>query len=285
MAGPMNYRHAYHAGNFADVLKHVVLSRVLTYMKQKPQPFRVIDTHAGAGRYDLESEEATKTGEWRDGIGRLLEAEVGPDVAELLAPYLDAVQALGGPAPITSYPGSPLLARYLMRPEDVLIANELHPEEARTLGGVLGRRAGSKVLQLDAYTALKSLLPPKERRGVILIDPPFEDRAEFDRLGGALDEALKRFATGVYVIWYPVKGETFADAFASRYLGRGELNVLDVRLAISEPEPGLGLTESGVLVVNSPYTLERDLAVLMPVLSTILSEGKGSRFRLTKTDL
>lgn len=280
MAGVMNYRHAYHAGNFADVLKHVVLTLVLTYMKQKPQPFRVIDTHAGAGRYDLGGQEAAKTGEWRDGIGRLLGAELAPDVAKLLAPYLDAVRALGSGEPIASYPGSPLLARHLMRPADVLIANELHPEDVRTLGRVLGGDGASKVLQLDAYTALKSLLPPKERRGVVLVDPPFEDRSEFERLTAALDDALRRFATGVYIVWYPVKNQASAASFAAQYLQRERLDALDARLAISQPEPGLGLTESGVLVVNPPYTLQHDLGVLLPALSTILADGKGSGFRI-----
>ena len=180
----MNYRHAYHAGNFADVLKHVVLARVLSYMRLKPQPFRVIDTHAGAGRYDLQGAEASKTAEWRDGIGRLLKAAPAPDVAELLAPYLEAVAAynsgvVGGE--LRFYPGSPLIARHLMRRDDVLIANELLGEDVALLKAELARARSTKVLNLDAWTAIRSLLPPRERRGVVLIDPPFEDRTSSRR--------------------------------------------------------------------------------------------------------
>jgi 23S rRNA (adenine2030-N6)-methyltransferase len=197
----MNYRHSYHAGNFADVLKHAILARVLTYMKLKPQPFRVIDTHAGAGRYDLSSIEASKTGEWQDGIVRLLDAELPAGVADLLAPYLDAVAALNpsrdAQSALTFYPGSPLIARQLMRDGDTLVANELHPEDAALLKAEFSRVPDTKVMTLDAWLAIKSLLPPPERRGVILIDPPFEQPDEFAKLTEAVASGLQRFANGV----------------------------------------------------------------------------------------
>ena len=189
----MNYRHAYHAGNFADVLKHLVLALVIDYMRRKEAPFRVIDTHAGCGRYALGSIQAGKTGEWRGGIGRLLGPDskpLPPDVAKVMRPYLDAVRAENPAPPLEVYPGSPLIARHLMREQDVLVANELHPEDHADLKSAIGRDRRVKLLALDGWVALKSLLPPKERRGVVLIDPPFEQEGEFDRLSGGVGRGL-----------------------------------------------------------------------------------------------
>jgi 23S rRNA (adenine2030-N6)-methyltransferase len=276
----MNYRHAYHAGNFADVLKHVVLARVLTYMKQKPRPFRVIDTHAGSGRYDLLGEEPGKTGEWRDGIARLLDADLPKPVADLVAPYLDTVRAINSTGELRYYPGSPLIARQLMRPDDVLVANELHQEEFERLKGEFRRTKATTVLNLDAWHAVKSLLPPKERRGVVLIDPPFEDRDEFANLAAAVGEAGARFATGVFLIWYPLKDEVAADRFAAEVTSRSGLEFLDVRLSVCAPFAGLGLTASAVLVLNPPYVLRDELEAIMPVLAERLAEGDGSGYRL-----
>jgi 23S rRNA (adenine2030-N6)-methyltransferase len=278
----MNYRHAYHAGNFADVVKHAVLARVLTYMKQKPQPFRVIDTHAGPGRYDLGGVEAGKTGEWQDGIGRLIDAHLPDDVAVLLAPYLDAVRSVNLPETLAFYPGSPLIARHLMRPEDALVANELHPEDFEHLRAELRRAANTKVLNLDAWVAVKSLLPPPERRGVILIDPPFEQRDEFQHLTEALANALQRFANGVYLAWYPVKDRVAADRFVEEAAKLGCRKLIDVRLTISAPFAGLGLTETGLLIFNPPFTLKPELEVLLPFLTDLLGEGRGAGFRLSE---
>ncbi len=275
----MNYHHDYHAGNFADVLKHVILARVLTYMKQKPRPFRVIDTHGGAGRYDLAGTEATKTGEWQEGIARLYDAELPAPVAELLAPYLETVRALNG-ADLRYYPGSPLIARHLMRPDDVLIANELNPDDFNRLKEEFRRSKSTTVLNIDARHAVKSLLPPKERRGVVLIDPPFEERSEFADLATALDEAMTRFASGTYVIWYPLKDETAADRFVATVTSRPGLEFLDVRLAVMKSFAGLGLTASGVLVINPPYTLQAELETIMPVLKDQLADGPGASFAL-----
>lgn len=285
----MNYRHAYHAGNFADVVKHAILARILTYMKLKPQPFRVIDTHAGTGRYDLGGVEASKTGEWRDGIARLTGTETSTDftgqglpadVDVLLQPYLDVVTSLNVPGALTVYPGSPVIARRLMRPGDHLVANELHPDDFAELKAEFRRMPDTKVLNLDAWVALKSLLPPPERRGVILIDPPFEVAGEFARLADALREALKRFATGVYVIWYPVKDHDVADQFVRAASHLSSAKILDVRLTISRPFAGLGLTETGLLILNPPYSLHGELQTLMPFLVERLAEGQGASYGL-----
>jgi 23S rRNA (adenine2030-N6)-methyltransferase len=273
----MNYHHDYHAGNFADVLKHVVLTRVLIFMKEKPKPFRVIDTHAGAGLYHLEGAEASKTAEWRDGIGRIFDAGMPPGAATLLEPYLDAVRAVNG-ARLTHYPGSPVIARHLMRSEDVLVANELADAECQRLKSALHRARSTIVLNLDAGNAVKSLLPPKERRGVILIDPPFERRSEFDDLAASVKEARARFETGTYLIWYPLKDATAADRFVATAIASNDQKYLDVRLSVTSPFPGLGLTASGVLVLNPPFTLARELEAVLPYLKDRLAEGTGSSF-------
>lgn len=275
----MNYHHDYHAGNFADVLKHVVLARVLTYLKQKPRPFRVIDTHAGAGRYDLEGAEASKTGEWRDGIARIFEADLPSVAAELLAPYFEAVRAVNG-AELKYYPGSPLIARYLMRPDDVLVANELSGAEFARLKDELRPFKSTTALNIDARHAVKSLLPPKERRGLVLIDPPFEVKSEFSDLAIAVDEALTRFATGTYLIWYPLKDVVAADRFITAATATAGLEFLDVRLAVSKPFAGLGLTASGVLVLNPPFVLREELETVMPVLKELLAESPDAHFEM-----
>ena len=276
----MNYRHGYHAGNFADVVKHIVLARVVMYLKQKPRPFRVVDTHAGAGRYDLLGPEAGKTGEWRDGIGRIFDADLSAPVAELLTPYLDVVRAVNPAGELRTYPGSSVLARMLMRPDDVLVANELNDGEFESLKREFRRSKNTTVLNLDAWHAIKSLLPPKERRGVVLIDPPFEERGEFADLAVAVDEAMSRFAAGVYVIWYPLKDEAAADRFVAEATTRAGTEFLDVRIAVCAPFPGLGMTASGVLVLNPPYVLREELEILMPILTDLLAEGEGSAFHL-----
>src|SRR5262252_6272545 len=227
----MNYRHAYHAGNFADVLKHAVLVRVIEYMKRKDTPFRVIDTHAGAGRYALTSRQATSTGEWQAGIARLLgpmARPLPPAAAGYLAPYLEAVKAENCPLRLAVYPGSPSIALRLLRPQDRLIANELHPEALAQLKAAIGRDPRAKLLALDAFVALKSLLPPKERRGVVLIDPPFEAPGELLRVADGLAAALKRFATGIYLAWYPGKDAKAINRFHSNLASLAAERVLRV---------------------------------------------------------
>lgn len=278
----MNYRHAYHAGNFADVLKHVILARVVTYMKQKPQPFRVIDLHAGAGRYNLTGVEAGKTGEWLDGIRRLLDADIPDEVASLLAPYLGAVDAVNDSGELKFYPGSPLIARRLMRSSDTLVANELHPEDAALLKGELRGYANAKVTTLNAWTAIKSLLPPPERRGVVLIDPPFEQPDEFAKLTDVIRDGLQRFANGVYVIWYPVKNAAAASQMVTDVSALGCRKLLDVRLKVAEAFPGLGLTETGVVILNPPFNLSAELAIIMPVLAAVLGQDRNASFELSE---
>jgi 23S rRNA (adenine2030-N6)-methyltransferase len=283
-AGPMNYRHAYHAGNFADLLKHVVLSLAVVHLAKKPTPFRVIDTHAGIGMYDLEGEEAGKTGEWRGGIGRLLDPDAMPlpaEAARVLAPYLDAVALVNPQGGTRYYPGSPCLALALMRADDRLVANELHPEDAVKLRRRLARDRRAKVLALDGWLALKAQLPPKERRGLVLIDPPFEEPGELERIMTGLAHARRRFEGGVYLLWYPIKDPRPVARFHKAIASIAPLGTLVVELLIRSPVDSDRLNGCGLIVMNPPYTLEADLAVLLPVLVERLSEEGGATGRVT----
>jgi 23S rRNA (adenine2030-N6)-methyltransferase len=278
----MNYRHVYHAGNFADVLKHAVLTLVIEHLKLKPAPFRVIDTHAGIGVYDLGSEAAAKTGEWREGIGRILDAgpALSPEAAAVLAPYLDVVRALNGDGALARYPGSPLLARHLMREDDRLVVNELHPEDRAALAKLFPRDRAVKVLGLDGFTALKSLLPPKERRGVVLVDPAYEVAGELARLVDGLKEVERRFATGTILLWYPIKDEKPIAAFRGQVAELGLAKALAVEILVRAPVDPARLNGAGLIVVNAPFTLSARLNALLPDLARLLAQGSGSAFRL-----
>ena len=186
-------------------VKHAVLVRILVHLRAKPAAFRVIDTHAGAGRYDLNGPEAARSLEWREGIERLVTASIGVQARGLLAPYLDAIAAFNGPGGLTSYPGSPALVRAFLRPQDRLLACELEPNAAVALARYLAGDRRSKALAIDGWTALHAYVPPKERRGLVLIDPSFEDAGDFARLGQALEAAQRKWASGIYLLWYPIK--------------------------------------------------------------------------------
>ena len=274
----MNYRHSYHAGNFADVLKHAVFALVLEYMKRKVAPFRVIDTHAGAGRYALTSSQAEKTGEWQGGIARLIGPDakpLPPRVARHLQPYLDVVRGENAGDALVVYPGSPAIALRLMRPQDTLIANELHPDEGALLEEAIGGDRRAKLMALDAWVALKALLPPKERRGIVLIDPPFEERDELDRMATGLAQGLQRFATGVYIAWYPIKDTRPVAAFHAALSALAMPKSLRVELMLERPSDPDRLNGCGLVVVNPPYTLEGELAAVLPELSRRLGSARG----------
>ncbi|OLP58520.1 23S rRNA (adenine(2030)-N(6))-methyltransferase RlmJ [Xaviernesmea oryzae] len=278
----MNYRHIYHAGNFADVLKHAVLARLVTYLKAKDKAFRVIDTHAGIGLYDLSQEEAQKTGEWADGIGRLLASPLPPEAEALLAPYLDCVRALNPDATdgrITLYPGSPKLTRMLLRPQDRLSALELHPTDAATLADLFAGDYQTRVTELDGWLALGAHLPPKEKRGLVLVDPPFEEAGEYERLVSGLAKAWRRFPGGTYCLWYPLKQGAPITAF---HEGLKELEIpkmLCVELSVRSDRETTGLSGSGVILVNPPFTLKDELAVLLPVLKERLRQDRFASAR------
>ncbi|MGA8614855.1 MAG: 23S rRNA (adenine(2030)-N(6))-methyltransferase RlmJ [Xanthobacteraceae bacterium] len=276
----MNYQHAFHAGNFADVHKHVVLARILTHLWAKPAAFRVIDTHAGAGHYDLLAAEPTRSGEWRDGIARVWEAaaqhKLAPPVSELLAPYLNVVAASNPDGSLRTYPGSPLVAQHLLRPQDRLIACELEPRSAAALAATLRRDRRAKALALDGWTAIGAYVPPKERRGLVVVDPPFEEASDFMRLSGALAAAHRKWPTGIYLLWYPIKTREAPDALARRLQRLAMAKILSCEIMLGPPRVDAGLVGSGLIVVNPPFTLEADLRVLLPALSRILAP-RGSQ--------
>jgi 23S rRNA (adenine2030-N6)-methyltransferase len=283
----MNYRHAYHAGNFADVLKHVVLALVIEHLKRKPAPFRIVDTHAGRGRYSLDTEEARKTGEWEGGIGRLLGSGAEPlpaPIAALLAPYLDAVRAENNGEGLRIYPGSPLIARRLMRADDALVANELHPEEYTQLKAAVGRDRRVKVLALDGWLALKAQLPPKERRGIVLIDPPFEEPRELERMADGLAEGLRRFATGVYVAWYPIKDPKPVVRFLRKVAEAAGPKLLRAEVLLRRPFDSERLNGCGLVIANPPHNLHRDLGILLPEIARRVGDGGGGSYRLGPID-
>ena len=278
----MNYRHAYHAGNFADVVKHAVLVRLVEYLKGKDKAFRVIDTHAGIGLYDLASPEAQKTGEWRDGIGRLLETSLEPPAADLLAPYLEIVRDVNGGDGLRRYPGSPLLARRLLRRQDRLSAIELHPQDAVALKGLFDGDFQVRVMELDGWLALGAHLPPKEKRGLVLVDPPFEQAGEFDRLVDGLRRAHRRWPGGIYALWYPVKDHAAVAAFRRSLAESGIPKILDSGFEIRPPSAELRLDGCGMVVVNPPFTLEAELRTMFPALMEAFgATGRWSLDRLT----
>jgi 23S rRNA (adenine2030-N6)-methyltransferase len=276
----LNYRHAFHAGSFADVCKHAVLCRILHYLRGKPAAFRVIDTHAGAGLYDLAGPEASRSGEWRDGIERLLAAELPPPVADLLAPYLDVIGALNERGRLTLYPGSPALVRAWLRPQDRLIACELEPLAAGALIRNLRGDARIKTIAIDGWTALSAYVPPKERRGLVLVDPPFEEDGDFARLARGLIAAHRKWATGIYMLWYPIKGRAEPDALAKRLRKSGIPRMLRAELTVAPLTDPTRLNGSGLILVNPPWTLENELSALLPALAGILGRGGKGGVRL-----
>jgi len=307
----MNYRHAYHTGNFADVMKHLTLVRVIEHLKLKKKPFRFIDTHAGAGLYDLGGDEAQRSDEWRTGIGALLTADtLEPSVAlssgleELVQPYFDAVRSFNvGAVPVVDqaplrsgqddcsapatvarrlgyYPGSGLLARHLLRADDRMVLNELHPEDVVALRRSVGRDQRVRILDLDGWTVVKSTLPPKERRGVLLIDPPFELAGEFKRLEAALGEATSRFATGVSLLWYPIKAGGASENFVRQMTKAGHKRLLCAELLIRHRDHVPGLNGSGLLIHNPPYGLDVQLETLLGWLGNQLGAGAGASSRV-----
>ncbi len=276
--GCMNYRHGFHAGNFADVVKHATLARIIMHLRAKPAAFRVIDTHAGAGLYDLTGPQASRTGEWREGIARLLNASLAPAVRELLVPYLDVVAAFNSPGALTVYPGSPMLVRAWLRPQDRLIACELEPDAAAALAkNLTGPR--SKALAIDGWIALSAYVPPKERRGLVLVDPPFEATDDFARLAAALAAAQRKWATGIYLLWYPIKDRSGPDALAKRLARLGIAKILRAELTVTRRPDPKRLNGLGLIVVNPPWTLEGELAILLPAFAACLGQGDGG-FRL-----
>jgi 23S rRNA (adenine2030-N6)-methyltransferase len=270
----MNYRHAFHAGNFADVVKHVALVAILEHLKKKDTPFVVIDTHSGRGLYDLASEHAARTREAASGIMRLNGVTDGPAA---LVTYLNLVRSFGE----QRYPGSPLIVARLKRPNDRLIAVEKNPDEHGELVRTLAPFARSRAALADGYAQLAALLPPRERRGVVLIDPPYESPSEFRDAARAVRAAQARFATGIYLVWFPKKSEGEADRFCNEVAGGGPKRALRVDFeTVSNPSSGDGrLSAAGLLVVNPPFGFEQEMRAALGILEPLLGDAAGARGR------
>ncbi len=274
----MNYRHAFHAGNFADCVKHALLVALLRSLSAKAKPFRVLDTHAGIGVYDLGAPEAARTGEWRQGIGRLLDITEGP-----LADYVALVRGAGCP-PV--YPGSPAIARALLRPDDRLVLVELHPEDHATLRARYRGDPQVAVHRRDAWEAVGALTPFPERRGLVLMDPPFEQEGEFTRMAQAIAALQGRFRAGILAAWYPIKGRAPVRAFHTALREAGVRDTVAAELALREPTDPTRLNGCGVLVANPPWhfaeTAERILAALLERLGTGEAGARAGVTRITE---
>jgi 23S rRNA (adenine2030-N6)-methyltransferase len=281
----MNYRHVFHAGGFADVIKHIVLVRMLIYLQEKPAAYRVIDTHAGAGLYDLTSDESRRGGEWQTGIARLMQARFSAEVEPLIKPYLDIIRAFNPERELKAYPGSPLIARALFRPQDRMTACELEPKARKRLVDALRRDTQARVVDLDGWLALPAFVPPNERRGLVLIDPSYEHKDEFERLAGGFAQAFSKWPTGSYLLWYPVKSRRAADNLASHVAatvaaGPSPGKCLRLEFSVGPQAAGAALASAGLLIVNPPWTLAAELKSLLPELQKPLGQGGAGRFRL-----
>lgn len=273
----MNYRHAYHAGNHADVLKHIVLARVLDYLKLKDKLFHVLDAHAGVGVYALDGKEALKTKEFEAGIAKMKRA-FAPEVEALLSPYREVIAALNpGSKTVKLYPGSPEIAARLCRAGDLMTFNELHPKDFEQLSKRYEFEPRARITNMDAAMLIRANLPPPLRRGIILIDPPFEVKSEREDILSALGHGYRRFATGVFMIWYPVKGADFADKLLADIKALGFPATLLIELQVRESFDGGGLAGSGVVVINPPFVLPDEMRTIMPALAKRLGVGKWGR--------
>ena len=269
----LSYRHGFHAGNFADVFKHIVLSLLVRAQLRKDKPFFYLDTHAGAGRYELGSTMAQKNREFAGGIARLWGLAEAPEAARA---YLDAVRALNAAPELRVYPGSPRIARHFLRAQDRMVLCELHGKEAEHLQAEFAGDRQVATRAGDGYQGLKAFLPPLEKRGLVLIDPPFELKDERARLLEAVAQAHKRFATGVYAIWYPIQDRAAVDWLRRQLVRTGIRNILAAELRIFDEDAPLRLNGSGMVVINPPWRLDEELETLGPWLWQALSpEGQG----------
>jgi 23S rRNA (adenine2030-N6)-methyltransferase len=274
----MNYRHAFHAGNFADVMKHALLVRILAYLQRKETPLRVIDTHAGIGLYDLTGDEAERTGEWIEGIGRLDEA-LAPEAEEILAPYREVIADVRARHGETIYPGSPGIVREILRRQDRGVFVELHLADHAVLSEAFNEVSNLKVMHLDGWTALHALIPPKEKRGLVLIDPPYEEPNELERLGAELLVALRKWPTGVYAGWYPIKDAGPVDAVAERLHRESSRPGLRLELYVDDPRDAARLNGCGLFVLNPPWSLRQEAEILLPALAERLSRSGYGAYR------
>ncbi|EKF9372505.1 23S rRNA (adenine(2030)-N(6))-methyltransferase RlmJ [Vibrio cholerae] len=268
----LSYRHSFHAGNHADVLKHIVQSLILNSLQQKEKPFVYHDTHSGVGRYDLTHEWSEKTGEFKQGIARVWQQDNIP--AELDS-YLDAIRQLNQGETLRYYPGSPRVARAHLREQDRMVLTELHPSDYPLLEQEFHRDRQVSIYKEDGFARLKASLPPQERRGLVLIDPPYELAKEYRDVVRAIAQSYKRWATGIYAIWYPVVNRCDIDDMLEGLQGLEIRKILQIELGVAPDTNERGMTASGMIVINPPWTLESQMQTILPFLKQAIAPATG----------
>ncbi|OLQ78194.1 23S rRNA (adenine(2030)-N(6))-methyltransferase RlmJ [Photobacterium proteolyticum] len=268
----LSYRHSFHAGNHADVIKHIVQSLILDALKQKDKPFVYHDTHSGVGRYDLQDERSEKTGEFKQGIARLWSRD---DIPTDITSYIDAIKVLNDSDDLRYYPGSPRVARAQIREQDRMVLTELHPTDFPLLLQEFRSDRQVKIYKEDAFLRLKASLPPKERRGVVLIDPPYELKHEYMDVVNAIAESYKRWATGTYAIWYPVVYRENIDKMLKGLEKLGIRKILQIELGVEPDTTERGMTASGMIVINPPWKLESQMQAILPWLQQAIAPTHG----------
>jgi 23S rRNA (adenine2030-N6)-methyltransferase len=272
------YRHGFHAGNHADVLKHVVLTRVLRHMNLKPKSYRLIDTHAGAGGYSLEGIHAQKKGEYLNGVARLWDRD---DLPSAVSDYLAQVRQFNPGMRLVQYPGSPAFAQMLLRPQDQMRLFELHPTDHRILDAYLGSSPGAQVKDTDGFDGLKGQVPPDSRRAVVLMDPSYEGIGDYGRVIASLRDAIGRFPEGVYLVWYPQVSKLEAAQLPRRLESLAPKGWMHARLTVQQPDAqGYGLAGSGMFVINPPHTLHTEMLTVLPYLTEVLAQYEGASYLL-----
>ncbi|EOW9231462.1 23S rRNA (adenine(2030)-N(6))-methyltransferase RlmJ [Vibrio cholerae] len=269
----LSYRHSFHAGNHADVLKHIVQSLILNSLQQKEKPFVYHDTHSGVGRYDLTHEWSEKTGEYKQGIARVWQQDNIP--AELDS-YLDAIRQLNQGETLRYYPGSPRVARAHLREQDRMVLTELHPSDYPLLEQEFHRDRQVSIYKEDGFARLKASLPPQERRGLVLIDPPYELAKEYRDVVRAIAQSYKRWATGIYAIWYPVVNRCDIDDMLEGLQGLEIRKILQIELGVAPDTNERGMTASGMIVINPPWTLESQMQTILPFLKQAIAPATGN---------
>lgn len=270
----LSYRHSFHAGNFADVLKHIVLVEIINHLQQKPTAFDYIDTHSGAGLYNLASANASKLNEHETGIAKLSAGQF-PELAR----YFEIIEACQQGNSVRFYPGSPMFAKHMLRKQDKAWLTELHPQDFKHLSNNMGRNRQIRIAQEDGLKRLKGLLPPQSRRALVLIDPSYEIKSEYQQVFDAIAQGHKKFATGVYALWYPVVERARIDKLDKQFIDSGMRNIQRFELGISADSDEKGMTSSGMYVVNPPWKLFATMQALLPKLAAVIGEEGGQHFR------
>jgi 23S rRNA (adenine2030-N6)-methyltransferase len=269
----LSYRHAFHAGNFADVLKHSVLSLVLDYMLNKEKGFSYVDTHAGAGMYRLTDATAQKTGEYLDGIAKLWQRS---DLPEDLTQYMELIHELNPNKKLDIYPGSPSVAQNFLRRQDASFLYDLHPTDYGLLSELFETKRKVQVYKTDGYKSLKGQLPPATRRGVVLIDPPYEMKTDYYDAVAAIIKGYRAFSSGVYILWYPVVHRHYIDQMQQQFCDSNVRNVMQLELQMAPDNEEYGMTGTGLFIVNPPWTLTRQTEAILPYLTEHLGDGDSS---------